>query len=111
MEQNSGNDFYRKMDQQNSIIASLQPQQRTIQPRTNLTISRLVENESDPLQIDANVLIESRMDILRGRIPFLKLIDGNVELGDDVTLIIRSGKLSKFNSQGERVRARERIRA
>ncbi|KAI7695627.1 hypothetical protein SSS_03626 [Sarcoptes scabiei] len=99
MEQNSGNDFYRKMDQQNSIIASLQPQQRTIQPRTNLTISRLVENESDPLQIDANVLIESRMDILRGRIPFLKLIDGNVELGDDVTLIIRSGKLNDYDSK------------
>ncbi|KPM05145.1 hypothetical protein QR98_0036040 [Sarcoptes scabiei] len=102
MEQNSGNDFYRKMDQQNSIIASLQPQQRTIQPRTNLTISRLVENESDPLQIDTNVLIESRMDILRGRIPFLKLIDGNVELGDDVTLIILSLILKVRESGQER---------
>ncbi|XP_075588021.1 uncharacterized protein LOC124493668 isoform X2 [Dermatophagoides farinae] len=50
-------------------------------------------------EIDITNLIESRMDILRGRIPFLKLIDNNVELGDDVTLIIRTRQLDDYDSR------------
>lgn len=54
-------------------------------------------NNNNQDKIDITNLIESRMDILRGRIPFLKLIDNNVELGDDVTLIIRSRQLGNVN--------------
>nr|XP_027195469.1 myb-like protein AA [Dermatophagoides pteronyssinus] len=94
-----------------------QLQQRSIMPSANLTITTIYDyyqqqqqqieqqqqqsnnnnNNNNQDKIDITNLIESRMDILRGRIPFLKLIDNNVELGDDVTLIIRSRQLGNVN--------------
>nr|XP_046912724.1 myb-like protein AA [Dermatophagoides farinae] len=87
MEHNSNlNDFYRKMDDNNIGDHN--------HHHHHHHHHHMMNNE-----IDITNLIESRMDILRGRIPFLKLIDNNVELGDDVTLIIRTRQLDDYDSR------------
>lgn len=58
---------------------------RTIVPTVNLTVdTESVLNQTVPM------LPTARIDILRGRVPFVKLIDSRVELGDDLTVIIRA---------------------
>lgn len=106
LEQNSMNEFYRKLDRprfpmakaHNKLPPSANGQRSQIIPNSTLTFHLNDNNnnndeQSGNNQMDLFNLIESRIDILRGRIPFLKLIDHHVELGDDVTLIIRTKEL------------------
>lgn len=107
LEQNSMNEFYRKLDRprfpmakaHNKLPPSANGQRSQIIPNSTLTFNLNTNNNINEEvhqsnnQMDLFNLIESRMDILKGRIPFLKLIDHHVELGDDVTLIIRTKEL------------------
>lgn len=59
--------------------------ERAIVPSATLTIgsNRMSVNSTNDDSISA------RIDILRGRVPFVKTIDKTVELGDDLTIIVR----------------------
>lgn len=42
--------------------------------------------------------IDCHMDVMRGRIPFLKPIDAFVDIGDDVTILVKMNNVRKFAS-------------
>jgi len=44
---------------------------------------------------DISDSLECRMDVMKGRMPFLKPIDGFVDLGQDVTIIIKIKEIGK----------------
>lgn len=81
VEQNfASSDYSRRVDSAPGV-----GKDRTIVPTVNLTVSTasvLNQSVSTPT---------ARIDILRGRVPFVKLIDSRiVEIGDDLTVIIRA---------------------
>ncbi|CAG2101086.1 unnamed protein product [Medioppia subpectinata] len=51
--------------------------------------------------------LECRLDVMRGRIPFLKPIEGFVDLGQDVTLLIRIKEIDGIDSMVSRCYAHE----
>ena len=81
-EQNLATDYSRKVDS----IAGV-GKNRTIIPSAGLIVDTHLVN----LTL-SEVPSTNHIDILRGRVPFLKIIDKNVELGDDLTVIIRAKK-------------------
>lgn len=101
-EQNLSTEYSRKTD---SNVRSTK--NRTIIPKSNLVVETVL-----PILNDTNhhskmtftkfptfytsSSLSTRMDILRGRVPFVKLIDKPVEIGDDLTVIIRATKLGIY---------------
>lgn len=94
-EQNLSNEYSRKVDPGAGIpTGKTAISGRSIVPAVNLSVRSF---NFDHNETDAANLIESRMDILRGRIPFLKLVNSSIELGDDVTLIIRTKQTGEYS--------------
>lgn len=90
-EQNGSTDYSRKDDEQPLSGQRLVARNQTIAPSVSLAVQQFVNNnESQTFDF-----IESRIDILRGRIPFLKSTETGVLIGDDLTLIIRTKELGK----------------
>lgn len=75
------------------------PSGRLIVPTAHLTVlERKLANATLSQKLpseDVTELMDSRIDILRGNLPHLKLIETPVGIGDDVTLIIRAKELGK----------------
>lgn len=78
-EQNVSSDYSRKVETSPS-------KNRTIIPSGSLTVDTQQLNET----LLSGPVPSGRIDILRGRVPFVKLIERSVELGDDLTAIIRA---------------------
>ncbi len=82
VEQNlASSDFSRRVDSAPGVGKN-----RTIVPTASLTEDTQSLNQS----LGQSVMPTARIDVLRGRVPFVKLIDSRVELGDDLTVIIRA---------------------
>lgn len=86
-EQNLSSDFSRKVDAVPHLSFRQPVKNRTIVPSVNLVVETYHLNETH------SEVASTRIDILRGKVPFVKLIDKSVELGDDLTVIIRANKL------------------
>lgn len=85
-EQSLLSDYSRKMDQRH-----ISSRNQSIVPVAQLVVKpaggKINDNSNNITE-----MVASHMDVLKGRLPYLKIIDGSVELGDDVTLIIRTKK-------------------
>lgn len=76
------------------------PSGRLIVPTAHLTVlERKLDNANQSSETVFSELIDSRIDILSGKIPNLKIIETPVGIGDDVTLIIRAKELGKCLSK------------
>lgn len=81
-EHNALSEFSRKIEQNHPNKSD---KNQTIVPIANLSVRfNNTDNQTD--------MFTSHIDLLKGRIPYLKIINGSIKLGDDVTLIIRSKK-------------------
>lgn len=84
-EQNVSSDYLRKVDSDSVTLRGAKS--RKIRPTT-----KLVVDTDGLLNETLSGEVFARMDIFRGKVPFVKLIDATVELGEDLTAIVRINK-------------------